>query len=87
MKYLLGLLLSVLILFTFSPAYGILIAPNAITPNYNGTDICDPSYPDFCIDSEPADLSCSNIVEKNFTVIGDDPHDFDRDHDGIGCEQ
>jgi hypothetical protein len=23
---------------------------------------------------------------SNFRVIGDDPHGFDRDNDGIGCE-
>jgi endonuclease YncB( thermonuclease family) len=47
---------------------------------------CDPSYPDFCIPSPPPDLDCKDIVQKKFTVIGSDPHGFDGDGDGIGCE-
>lgn len=48
---------------------------------------CDPSYPDFCIHSPPPDLNCGDISEKNFRVIGIDPHRFDGDKDGIGCEK
>jgi len=47
---------------------------------------CDPSYPDFCIPSPPPDLDCKDISQKRFTVIGSDPHRFDGDKDGIGCE-
>ena len=47
---------------------------------------CDPSYPDFCIKSPPPDLDCSDISKKNFKVTGSDPHGFDADNDGIGCE-
>lgn len=47
---------------------------------------CDPSYPDFCIPSPPPDLDCPDISHKNFKVVGSDPHGFDRDGDGIGCE-
>ena len=47
---------------------------------------CDPSYPDFCIPPPPPDLDCGDIAQKDFTVIGDDPHRFDGDGDGIGCE-
>lgn len=47
---------------------------------------CDPSYPDFCIPSPPPDLNCADIPQKRFTVTGSDPHGFDRDGDGIGCE-
>jgi micrococcal nuclease len=46
---------------------------------------CDPSYPDVCIESPPPDLDCGDISEKNFKVIGSDPHRFDPDGDGIGC--
>jgi hypothetical protein len=49
-------------------------------------DNCDPSYPDFCIASPPPDLNCADISKKRFTVSGSDPHGFDRDNDGIGCE-
>ena len=47
---------------------------------------CDPSYPDFCIPPSPPDLDCKDIAQKRFTVIGSDPHRFDGDGDGIGCE-
>jgi micrococcal nuclease len=47
---------------------------------------CDPSYPDVCIPPPPPDLDCADIPYKNFRVVGADPHHFDGDHDGIGCE-
>ena len=47
---------------------------------------CDPSYPDFCIPSPPPDLDCKDISQKRFTVLQPDPHRFDGDKDGIGCE-
>ena len=47
---------------------------------------CDPSYPDFCIPSPPPDLDCKDIPQKRFTVLQPDPHRFDGDKDGIGCE-
>lgn len=47
---------------------------------------CDSSYPDVCIASPPPDLDCKDISYRNFQVVGDDPHHFDRDKDGIGCE-
>ncbi len=47
---------------------------------------CDPSYPDVCIPPYPPDLDCGEITHKNFKVVGSDPHGFDRDNDGIGCE-
>ena len=52
-----------------------------------GTDSkCDKSYPDFCIPQSPPDLNCKDITEKRFTVLPPDPHNFDADEDGIGCE-
>ena len=47
---------------------------------------CDPSYPDFCTPSPPPDLDCGDISQKRFTVLQPDPHRFDGDKDGIGCE-
>lgn len=47
---------------------------------------CDSSYPDVCISPYPPDLDCGEIPYKNFKVIGSDPHHFDGDKDGIGCE-
>ena len=51
-----------------------------------GNDHCDDSYPDERIESPPPDLNCDDIPEKNFKVKGFDPHGFDGDNDGIGCE-
>lgn len=48
---------------------------------------CDPSYPDVCISPYPPDLDCDEIEFKNFKVIQPDPHRFDADKDGIGCEK
>jgi hypothetical protein len=48
---------------------------------------CDPSYPDVCIPSPPPDLDCGEIPHRRFRVVGADPHRFDGDHDGIGCEK
>jgi hypothetical protein len=47
---------------------------------------CDDSYPDFCIPPPPPDLNCSDIPQKNFTVLPPDPHGFDGNKDGVGCE-
>ena len=47
---------------------------------------CDTSYPDVCILQYPPDLDCSEISERNFKVLQPDPHGFDKDNDGIGCE-
>ncbi|MDX2239160.1 MAG: excalibur calcium-binding domain-containing protein [Leptolyngbyaceae cyanobacterium bins.302] len=48
---------------------------------------CDKAYPDVCIPSPPPELDCKNISHRNFKVLRPDPHRFDRDKDGIGCEQ
>jgi micrococcal nuclease len=48
---------------------------------------CDSSYPDICIPPGAADLDCGDIPYRRFRVVGNDPHGFDRDGDGIGCER
>ncbi len=52
-----------------------------------GASPCDPSYPDVCIPPPPPDLDCSEIPYRRFRVLPPDPHRFDGDHDGIGCER
>ena len=47
---------------------------------------CDAAYPDFGIPPPPPDLNCPDVGRHNFTVRQPDPHRFDADHDGIGCE-
>jgi micrococcal nuclease len=48
---------------------------------------CDPSYPTVCIPPPPPDLDCADVPYTNFAVRGNDPHAFDGDGDGIGCEE
>ena len=47
---------------------------------------CHPSYPDVCIPPPPPDLDCGDIPHRRFRVVGSDPHRFDGDGNGIGCE-
>ena len=47
---------------------------------------CDPSYPGICIPPNSPDLDCGEIGYRRFQVLPPDPHRFDGDHDGIGCE-
>ena len=48
---------------------------------------CHPSYPDVCIPRPPPNLNCGDDgVPENFEVSGSDPHGFDGNNDGIGCE-
>ena len=51
-----------------------------------GTGKCDPSYPDVCIPPPPPDLDCADVEHRDFRVKGSDPHGFDGDGDGRGCE-
>lgn len=47
---------------------------------------CDPSYPTVCIAPPPPYLNCDDIQFTSFVVLEPDPHYFDRDGNGIGCE-
>jgi hypothetical protein len=49
-------------------------------------DECDSSYPTVCIAPAPPDLDCADVPYKTFAVEGSDPHGFDADFDGVGCE-
>lgn len=59
--------------------------PRPAAPPGQGSN-CDPSYPTVCIPSPPPDLDCKDIPYRRFAVVRSDPHRFDADHDGIGCE-
>jgi endonuclease YncB( thermonuclease family) len=50
------------------------------------TGRCDASYPTVCIPPPPPDLDCGDVSFRRFKVVPPDPHRFDGDHDGIGCE-
>ena len=51
---------------------------------------CAASYPTVCIPPPPPDLDCGDIAFRNFPVRWDvadpDPHRFDGNRDGVGCE-
>jgi len=52
----------------------------------NSGNNCDSSYPDVCITTNSAKLTCLDIPYRNFKVLAPDPHKFDSDGDSIGCE-
>jgi micrococcal nuclease len=63
--------------------------PATTSPEHVGslpTGRCDASYPTVCIPPPPPDLDCADVRYSRFKVVGRDPHNFDGDHDGIGCE-
>ena len=62
-----------------------IVPPGATTGAAQPSD-CDPSYPSVCIPSPPPDLNCGDIQHRRFTVLPPDPHRFDGDKDGVGCE-
>lgn len=47
---------------------------------------CDPSYPTLCLPPGAPDLDCGEIDARRFPVVPPDPHGFDGDDDGVGCE-
>ena len=51
-----------------------------------GEPACDPSYPTLCIPVGTPDLDCKDVGVRSFPVTGADPHGFDGDNDGLGCE-
>lgn len=46
----------------------------------NDLDLGYPQAPPY-----PPDVNCSDL-DGPVVIVGDDPHDLDRDNDGIGCE-
>jgi micrococcal nuclease len=60
-------------------------APVAEAPSVAGRG-CDPSYPDVCIPPAPPDLDCGDVAARWFTVLPPDPHRFDGNADGVGCD-
>jgi hypothetical protein len=74
-------------LLTFTPL--VILQPTntpQIPVSGGGGNGCDPAYPTVCIPPPPPDLDCPDIPYRNFQVLAPDPHNFDRDSDGLGCE-
>ncbi|MBD2097730.1 thermonuclease family protein [Trichocoleus sp. FACHB-591] len=67
---------------TSAPAINWPTTPQPATQTSN----CSPAYPGVCIPPGPPDLDCKDISERQFTVVAPDPHRFDGDKDGVGCE-
>lgn len=74
---------------TYPPSY-----PTAQPPYYPpasyatpvGGPNCAPNYPTVCIAPPPPALDCRDIPYAAFPVVGADPHQFDGNGNGIGCE-
>ena len=58
----------------------------SLSPTHAQEANCDPSYPGVCIPPCRPDLNCGDISDKKFEVLPPDPHGFDGEGDGIGCE-
>lgn len=63
-------------------------APVIVQPTEVPVANCEPAYPDFCIPPvwQVGDLDCGDVGGGWFTVYPPDPHNFDGDFDGVGCE-
>jgi hypothetical protein len=61
-----------------------------VAPAVAQTNQCDrASYPTVCIPTKAVagNLNCANVPYRDLTVaVHPDPHGFDADKDGIGCE-
>ena len=55
-------------------------------PYSHVVEVCDGAYPGICIPPSSDDLDCTDISYENFRVSPPDPHGFDEDNNGIGCE-
>jgi hypothetical protein len=76
---------SVVTFFDLRDRPGIVVGQE-VTPVSEGNPSCDPSYPTECIPSPPPILSCLDIGSRDFIVWPPDPHGFDPDHNGFGCD-
>jgi micrococcal nuclease len=59
-------------------------APQPVVGRGGAGGKCDPGY-DPCVPPYPPDIDCGD-VDGPVRVLGDDPHGFDADGDGIGCD-
>jgi micrococcal nuclease len=67
-----------------TPSTAVTTPPDATAPPSTGA--CDVHYTGACVPITSRDLDCADVGVHDFHVVGDDPHHFDGDHDGIACE-
>lgn len=60
-------------------------AAPSVQPEPRNAPQCDPNYSGACVPIVSYDLDCADIG-SSVSVIGSDPHGFDADFDGYGCE-
>ena len=60
--------------------------PVPVPPPASPGGSCDASYPGVCIPPAPPDLDCGDVSHRRFQVLPPDPHRFDGEGDGVGCE-
>jgi micrococcal nuclease len=49
-------------------------------------EACDPSYPTICVPQDAEPMTCDDIPSVPFPTLHPDPHSFDPDGNGLGCE-
>lgn len=64
------------------------VPPTAVPPTATPKPAanCSAAYPTVCIPPPPPDLDRKDVGVKRFKVLAPDPHKFDADGDGVGCE-
>jgi len=67
------------------PAPGEPVPPSTLLPGR--PQVCDAAYPTVCIPPPPPSLNCNEIRYRRFPVLPPDPHHFDPDENGIGCDK
>lgn len=72
------------------PLLAAIVALGLALPAANGgaQTACDPAYPSLCLAPvwQAGDLDCADVAASWFPVSAPDPHGFDADRDGVGCE-
>lgn len=71
--------------YTSTPYSSLTLIPTSpLESMVSPTMFCYSQYPDFCISTY---IPCKTLGHHNFTVLHPDPLNYDRDNDGVGCEQ
>lgn len=47
---------------------------------------CSPDYLGACVPADATEVKCSDVPERNFDSVGDDPYGLDPDGDSFACE-